>query len=305
MTVGPYRSIWLHAYTTQLRDVDTRAVVSASLEPSLTISTRIDGRKDDPLYLQLRLRGPDGNDVLEKSIKVDGVLPDGMLHLSVKSFTLDKGQIGLWYPRGSGAQPLYSLSLTLHSSSDDRLLDEFKTRIGFRRVELVQETLQEADQYGKGTSFFFRINNVPVFCGGMSSLRTSTPVHSFLRMTMTGSNWIPADNFLTTVSLERYHKWLELAIAGGQNMIRVWGGGVYEHEAFYDKADELGLMIWQDFMFACGVYPAHDEFVENVQGEAVEAVKRLRHHASVVVWCGNNEGRRIIDTTQYCLKLMR
>lgn len=115
---------------------------------------------------------------------------------------------------------------------------------------------------------------------------------------MTGSNWIPADNFLTTVSPERYHKWLELAAAGGQNMIRIWGGGVYEHEAFYDKADELGLMVWQDFMFACGVYPAHDEFVENVRGEAVEAVKRLRHHASVVVWCGNNEGQCVVNATQ-------
>lgn len=180
MTVGPYKPIWLHAYTTQLRKVDTRAVVSASLEPSFTISARITGQKDVPLCLQLRLRGPDGNNVLEETIRVEDVLQDGTLHLSVESFVLDKRRIGLWYPRGFGAQPLYNLSLTLHSSSDHTLLDEFKTRIGFRRIELVQEALQEADQYGKGTSFFFRVNNVPVFCGGTSSSRTSTPIHSCL-----------------------------------------------------------------------------------------------------------------------------
>lgn len=295
MTVGPYKPIWVHKYATRLSEVDARATVSASLEPSFNISARIHGQTGNVSHLQLCLRDADGNAVLEETINIDGISDDGLLHLSTHSFELSGAKVSLWYPRGSGTQTLYNLVVILHSSVNDSVLDEFRTMLGFRRVELVQEPLQEADQYGKGTSFFFRVNNVPVFCGGTPLVRTTNrPTHAN-EQNPTGSNWIPADNFLTTVSPERYHKWLELAAAGGQNMIRIWGGGIYEHEAFYDKADELGLMVWQDFMFACGVYPAHDDFVENVRGEAVEAVKRLRHHASVVVWCGNNEGQCAVD----------
>lgn len=124
-----------------------------------------------------------------------------------------------------------------------------------------------------------------------------------------GSNWIPADNILTNITNEKYRSWLTLLRDGNQNMVRVWGGGVYEPDVFYDICDglfhfcivqnsgqvhdrltELGLLVWQDFQFACGVYPAHDDFVESVRAEAEDNVKRLRHHPCLALFCGNNEG---------------
>lgn len=90
---------------------------------------------------------------------------------------------------------------------------------------------------------------------------------------------------------ERYREWLELLVQGNQNMVRIWGGGTYEDDSFYDICDELGIMVWQDFMFGCGQYHAYKEFVDNVQVEAVQAVKRLRDHPSVVIFAGNNEGK--------------
>lgn len=106
---------------------------------------------------------------------------------------------------------------------------------------------------------------------------------------MGGSNWIPAHNFLTLLTADRYRAWLTLLRDGNQNMVRLWGGGVYEPDIFYDTCDELGILIWQDFQFACGVYPAHEEFLQNVKAEAEDNVMRLRHHPAMALWCGNNE----------------
>jgi len=120
-----------------------------------------------------------------------------------------------------------------------------------------------------GTTFFFQINNIPVFCGG--------------------SNWIPADNFIPRISKEKYHDWVKLVADGNQFMIRVWGGGIYEEQAFYDACDELGILVWQDFLFGCGNYPAFPEILGLIKTEAEENVKLLRHHPSIIIWAGNNE----------------
>jgi beta-mannosidase len=137
--------------------------------------------------------------------------------------------------------------------------------LGVRRVRLLQEEI--VDQVGR--SFCFEVNNVPVFCGG--------------------ANWIPADMILPRVTPERYRAYLQLAVDAHMHMIRVWGGGIYEPDAFYDLCDELGLLIWQDFLFACGIYPAHDSFVQSVRAEAEAVIRRLRHHPCLALWCGNNE----------------
>lgn len=135
---------------------------------------------------------------------------------------------------------------------------------------------------------------------------------SFYAQYSIGSNWIPADNFLTTISDKRYRDWLTLLRDGNQNMVRLWGGGVYEPDVFYDICDgesrafefwldlgtdnytELGILVWQDFQFACGVYPAHDSFVENVKKEAEDNVRRLAHHPSLACLCGNNEDYQMV-----------
>lgn len=177
----------------------------------------------------------------------------------------------LWWPRGYGDQSMYTFEAVLYDNN--RFIDEVKVtkRIGLRRVELVQKPLEDQP----GTSFFFKVNNIPIFCGG--------------------SNWIPADNFLPRVTANTYHDWIAAAAKGNQSMLRVWGGGIYEEQAFYDACDEQGILVWQDFMFACGNYPCWPEMLWSIRREAEDNVKRLRHHPSIVIWAGNNEDYQIAE----------
>jgi beta-mannosidase len=169
----------------------------------------------------------------------------------------------LWYPIRYGAQPLYDFKATLLDGDSE--VDTVTKRIGLRKVVLVQKPLQDQE----GTSFFFEINNIPVFCGG--------------------SNWIPGDNFIPRISKQKYRDWVKLVADGNQFMMRVWGGGIYEEQALYDACDEMGILVWQDFMFGCGNYPAWPEMRQSIKREAEENVRLLRHHPSIVIWAGNNE----------------
>ena len=129
------------------------------------------------------------------------------------------------------------------------------------------EVIQDADSAGR--SFYFKVNGVPVF--------------------MKGANYIPSDNFLNRVTNADYEKIIKSAADANMNMLRVWGGGIYENDIFYDLCDKYGIMIWHDFMFACSMYPGDKEFLDNVKQEAVDNVKRLRNHPSIAIWVGNNE----------------
>jgi beta-mannosidase len=173
----------------------------------------------------------------------------------------------LWWPSGMGAQPLYDIrALLLVGGREDKSLrrvDETAARVGLRTMEL----RQQPDASGK--SFTFVVNGVPVFAKG--------------------ANWVPADSFPTRIKRERYRRLIESARDANMNMLRVWGGGFYESDDFYELCDELGIMVWQDFMFACSMYPGDEKFLENVRVEAEENVKRLRNHPSIVIWVGNNE----------------
>ena len=167
----------------------------------------------------------------------------------------------LWWPAGLGAQKLYTLEAKLTVDGAPR--GERRTRIGLRTIEVVHEKDKE------GKSFVVKVNGAPVF--------------------MKGANWIPADSFVTRMTTDRYRFLLQSAVDANMNMLRVWGGGIYEDDRFYDLADELGLLVWQDFMFACSMYPGDEAFVANVRQEAIENVRRLRNHASLTLWAGNNE----------------
>jgi beta-mannosidase len=166
-----------------------------------------------------------------------------------------------WWPNGMGAHPLYRLRARLIING--QAADEATTRVGLRTLELRQQP--DAD----GKTFTFVINGVPVFAKG--------------------GNWIPADSFPTRITRARYRQLIESARDANMNMLRVWGGGIYEADDFYDLCDEMGILVWQEFMFACSMYPGDQAFLDNVRQEATDNVKRLRNHPSIVIWCGNNE----------------
>lgn len=174
-------------------------------------------------------------------------------------FTITKPD--LWWPNGMGEQHLYAFELKIMDGNKVR--DEAGLVTGFRQIALITE----ADSIGE--SFYFEVNGRPVF--------------------MKGANYIPEDSFLNRTSRSQTRKLLQDAATANMNMIRVWGGGIYPEDYFYEIADSLGLLIWQDFMFACTMYPVDDEFMKNVKVEATQQIKRIRKHPSVALWCGNNE----------------
>ncbi|PWI12716.1 beta-mannosidase [Streptomyces sp. Act143] len=169
----------------------------------------------------------------------------------------------LWWPRGYGEQPLYDCTVVLGDEETGRALDTWERRVGFRTVEL--DTSADAH----GSAFTLVVNGVPVFARGV--------------------NWIPDDVFPTRVTPDRYRARLTQAAQAGVDLVRVWGGGIYEDRAFYDTCDELGLMVWQDFLFACAAYPEEQPLRSEIEAEARENVARLMPHPSLVLWNGNNE----------------
>jgi beta-mannosidase len=174
----------------------------------------------------------------------------------------------LWWPNGWGNQPLYQVQVQLHRSGEmadnGHPLDEKTYQLGLRTIEL----RQEPDEWGR--SFTFVVNGRPLFAKG--------------------SNWIPADSFPTRLSEAALEGLIRSAAEAHQNMLRVWGGGFYEDERFYDLCDRYGILVWQDLIFSCSIYPLDEPgFVENVRAEVVENIRRLRHRASLALWCGNNE----------------
>ena len=168
----------------------------------------------------------------------------------------------LWWPNGMGNQNMYEIKVKLQSNNNFVTTSK---RIGLREINLV------TSEDSIGNNFYFEVNKKPVF--------------------MKGVNYIPQDVFLNRVSDDKYEELLNSAVDANMNMIRVWGGGIYENEIFYNLCDEKGLLVWQDFMFACAMYPGDEDFLKSVEQEAEYNVKRLRGHPSIALWCGNNEVR--------------
>lgn len=166
-----------------------------------------------------------------------------------------------WWSNGLGDAHLYTGVLRI--LKDSVVVDRQTLRFGLRTIELVQEP----DEQGK--SFYFRLNGQPVFAKG--------------------ANFIPTHSFPEQTTAESYRHQLQEAADAGVNMLRIWGGGIYEADIFYDLCDSLGIMVWQDFMFACAMYPGDSAFLDNVMAEITYQTERLRNHPSIVLWCGNNE----------------
>lgn len=191
-------------------------------------------------------------------------------------FNVPKDSVDLWWPNGYGNQALYDLKVTwsganriLHSNDIRQTPMEYlrstKTiRIGFRTIELIEEPMSY------GNSFYFKVNGLPIF--------------------IKGTNWIPSDILPEKMFDESRIKHLLGSVKDAHmNSVRVWGGGVYESDYFYDLADEYGILLWQDMMFACAMYPVYSEFLKSVEIEVEQNIRRLQRHPSILIWAGNNE----------------
>ena len=180
---------------------------------------------------------------------------------TVYTFPVNIENPTFWWPHNLGTPHLYRVDILL--SKDGEVLDAKQLKHGIRTVELV--TSPDA----MGESFYFKINGTPVY--------------------MKGANYIPQNSMQTRVTTQDYKTLLGNVVAANMNMLRVWGGGIYEDDLFYELCDEKGILVWQDFMYACAMYPGDEAFLENAKQEAVDQLTRLRNHPSIVLWCGNNE----------------
>ncbi len=251
VTVGIWRALRLEGHSTaRLEDVHLRQQHSGG-QVTVSASAAIERWGAGDLTIELVLTAPDGT-AQRASAPADA---QGELSLVVE-------RPQLWWPNGYGAQPLYQAEVRLLTGGTP--IDTRRYQLGLRALELRQHD----DEWGR--SFTFAVNGQPLFAKG--------------------ANWIPADSFPARVTDAQLEHLIKSAADTHMNMLRIWGGGYYESEAFYDLCDRYGLLIWQDFMFACAVYPLHDQqFVAGVAPEVAEQVRRLRHRACLALWCGNNE----------------
>jgi beta-mannosidase len=185
-------------------------------------------------------------------------------------FVIDIQNVQLWWPIGYGSHPLYDVSVAFIDSTHQYAVND-STRIGFRSVELVTDNYKNQN----GSSMYFRINGVPIFAKG--------------------ANFVPLDSFEEKVTSARLLNLIESSLEVNMNIIRVWGGGIYQHEEFYRLCDERGMMVWQEFMFACAMYPRDHLFLATVTEEVTYQVERLMNHPSIILWSGSNENEAALD----------
>jgi len=285
VTAGIYRPITLRAWS-GLRLIDSwiKTMTINSRAASLKAVLEIESCKEQRVRISIQLKEggnyslrATGNKKQESTDSTSGENPqkqilkinttllsiDISLHkghnLIEIPFEIENPQ--LWWPNGYGEPFLYQIHVKIECNGET--LDENTCKVSIREAKLVRE------KNSSGETFYFLINGIPLFAKG--------------------TNYIPQDIFPSRVTPEQYQRLIETAVSCNMNMLRVWGGGIYEREIFYDLCDENGILVWQDFMFACGMYPGSKSFIENVSSEVTEVVKRLRKHPSIALWCGNNE----------------
>jgi beta-mannosidase len=253
LTSGIWRPAALETWDgARLEDVHVRTESLNDERAELSIEATIEAARSAPAHLDFTLDGT------TRLGSLDAPLSAGENHLRARVALQHPER---WWPNGLGKQRLYRIATALSLSGVTK--DRRELRIGLRTLEVVHER----DEAGK--SFSVRVNGVPVF--------------------MKGANYVPQDSFPSRLTPERYDRILRAAAAAHMNMLRVWGGGGYADDSFYDRCDELGLLVWQDFMFACSMYPSDAGFTDTLRAEATDNVRRLRNHPSLALWAGNNE----------------
>ena len=266
---GLWRPVSLVAYNTAR--IDSTYVTQKHADGEVELYTRVELQSAsavDYVYgagCELLLKAEP--ELKELSVKVEVTDPSGAsvaIGDGISPIRITNPQ--LWWPAGFGEQPLYTVTVSLLQG--ETVLDTWERRIGLRTMTMATEP----DEYGE--KFAHKVNGVEVFA--------------------MGADYIPEDNLIARTNKERTRRLLEDAKLANHNCIRVWGGGYYPEDWFYDICDELGLMVWQDFMFACAVYDLSEDFEENIIAEFKDNIKRLRHHASLGLWCGNNEMEQFV-----------
>lgn len=249
--LGIFRNISIQGY--EYGRLDDVYISQNHKDNEVLLDIRVSHTKWDieDLTVEAVVIGPDGESY---SAKIDQCRPTEHIKLSITDPKL-------WWPNGYGDQPLYQVKVLLKKEND--LLDSWEGNIGLRTIEV----RREKDQWGE--SFEFNVNGVSIFA--------------------MGADYIPEDSLLPRRSPERTERLIKDCVEANFNCIRVWGGGYYPDDYFFDLCDKYGLIVWQDFMFACAVYEMTDEFAENIKQEAIDNIKRIRHHACLGLWCGNNE----------------
>ena len=254
VTCGVWRPIILKAWSVaKIEDIFFEPLNISTSAASYTIATNITAQKEKEYSLSLYL-----NNIKTPFSQQTVLLKKGANNETIK-LTIDNPK--LWWPNGMGKPNLYTTKLVLRDETG--IVDEITTKIGVRTIEVVREK----DSIGK--SFYFKINGVPLF--------------------IKGSNYVPVDALLTRITNQQTTDIVNAAVDANLNLLRVWGGAIYENDLFYDLCAQKGLLVWQDFMYACSMYPGDAAFLENIKQETIENVKRLRNNPSLALWCGNNE----------------
>lgn len=228
---------------------------NASMEVQINLSSTSEGLKNLQLFVD-----DNQTPIISKNIMVF----KGENNVAAK---FEMNDIQLWWPNGMGDQKLYKFRAVILDKNIEIGSSEVKR--GLRTIELVNQSDE------KGKSFYFKVNGKSVF--------------------IKGANYIPQDNFLPRVTKERYEHVINTAVSSHMNMLRVWGGGIYENDLFYDLCDEKGILVWQDFMFACTMVAPLENVKMNIIAEAKYNIKRLRNHSSIALWCGNNEATQFMN----------
>jgi len=252
VTSGIWRPVYLHVWNAaKIDNVQIISKLEGKDKAHLTCNIEIDATQDIAGEIDVQYKGSLG--VRKKVMVKKGI---GIYTIDL---VIDKPM--LWYPTGYGKQPIYEFYVSLKKGKTILAQDTVKT--GIRKLELVQQK----DSIGR--SFYFKVNDIPIFAKGANS--------------------IPFDNLLNRVTKSTYKNILQAAKDCNMNMIRTWGGGIYEENVFYELCDSLGIMLWQDFMFGNELYYADSAFMKSIEEELIYNLKRLRNHPSIVLWCGDNE----------------
>ena len=276
--IGPWKSIFLNGYD----DIKFDSIhITQLLEYSNTTSTMEDIHDfslnnviSAKIQVIFNIKCPEITSRSDYSMKV--VLTDPKKKILTKQEDIELDIEGtykidliienplLWWTHDLGKPNLYDFTAQIFEKINGHEIDRIHLKIGIREIKLINNK----DKWGE--SFYFLLNRVPIFAKG--------------------ANWIPIDSFIPRgKKLGLYQKNLKYAKEANMNFIRVWGGGIYEDDLFYDLCDEMGILVWQDFLFACAIYPIHNGFLENAKIEIIQNIKRLRNHPSLALWCGNNE----------------